>query len=256
MKPSRLDRGRFGGHNPVMSTSIRKQREFRARENALLDVGRRLLIEQGYAGLTMDRVAEATEYSKWIVYQHFASKEDLVAALLIQSTEHRLELFAKARTFQGRSRERLLALGVADELFARRYPHAFRSEQIVHMADLGERASADRREAMDRQDDLIAGLTREIVEEAVAAGDLIIPAGQTPGHVVFNLLAMVVGVHGFMINRPRMLAGLVADDPLVALRSGCHVVADGLGWRPLGNEWDYEASYRRILREAFGEASS
>jgi AcrR family transcriptional regulator len=49
-----------------MGTLTRKQREVRQRERALLGIARKMLIEQGYAGLSMDRLAEATEYSKGI----------------------------------------------------------------------------------------------------------------------------------------------------------------------------------------------
>ena len=70
-----------------------------------------MLIEQGYAGLSMDRLAEATEYSKGTIYQHFSTKEDLITALAVESSEQRLALMAKARTFRGRPRERMLALG-------------------------------------------------------------------------------------------------------------------------------------------------
>ncbi len=47
-----------------MSTLTRKQREVHQRELMLLDVARKMLVENGYAGLNMDRLAEATEYSE------------------------------------------------------------------------------------------------------------------------------------------------------------------------------------------------
>ena len=54
-----------------------------------------MLISQGYAGLSMDRLAEATEYSKGTVYQHFSTKEDLVMALASQTMEQRVSLFER-----------------------------------------------------------------------------------------------------------------------------------------------------------------
>ncbi|WP_165219949.1 TetR/AcrR family transcriptional regulator [Aquisphaera insulae] len=236
-----------------MSTLTRKQREVQQRELMLLDVARKILIEQGYAGLTMDRVAEATEYSKWTVYQHFATKEDLVAALLIQSTEHRLALFTRALTFQGRPRERLCALGVADELFTIKHPHSFRSEQIIKMADLENRASAARREAMERQDDCVMGWIRGVVDEAIAAGDLALPSPLTSGDLTFAMLAMVLGSHNLRVNHGRMLEGLLSATPLAILRSSIHVLLDGYGWKPLQAEWDYPSTYLRIYEHAFAD---
>ena len=43
----------------AMGTTTRKQREVRQREQMLLDAARRLLVEHGYAGLTMERVVQA-----------------------------------------------------------------------------------------------------------------------------------------------------------------------------------------------------
>ena len=51
-----------------MSTSNRKEREIREREELILAVGRDLLLERGYLGMTMDKIAEATEYSKGLEY--------------------------------------------------------------------------------------------------------------------------------------------------------------------------------------------
>jgi len=83
-----------------MSTLTRKQREIQQREEMLLDVARKMLIEQGYAGLSMDRIAESTEYSKGVIYQHFSSKEDLVTAMAVQSLSRRVEYFARAASFK------------------------------------------------------------------------------------------------------------------------------------------------------------
>ena len=43
-----------------------------------------MLLERGYLGLTMDRIAKATEYSKGTIYHHFSSKEVLLEALVDQ----------------------------------------------------------------------------------------------------------------------------------------------------------------------------
>ena len=40
-----------------MSTLTRKQREIRQREETILDIARKVLVEQGYAGFNMDRIA-------------------------------------------------------------------------------------------------------------------------------------------------------------------------------------------------------
>jgi len=51
----------------------RKQREIATREQLILDTAQNILHEQGYSHLTMERIAEATEYSKGTIYYHFSS---------------------------------------------------------------------------------------------------------------------------------------------------------------------------------------
>jgi AcrR family transcriptional regulator len=238
---------------PVMGTSLRKQREVRERELMLLDVGRRMLIEQGYAGLNMDRLAEATEYSKGTVYQHFSTKEDLVTALASQSMERRQELFGKALTFQGRPRERFLAVAMADELFVRLHPHHFRSEQVIKMADLEQRASAERRGALTALECRCFDDVGKVLEEAVAAGDLVLPPSLPVNEVMFILFTMVIGTHNAMLNFRPLLQQQGIAAPLASLREGVQIFLDGLGWRPLRSEWDYDATFRRLSREIFAD---
>jgi AcrR family transcriptional regulator len=81
---------------------MRKQREIWQREQMFLDVARGTLIESVFAGLSLDRLAEAPEDSRGTVYQHFSTKEDLVTALAVQSNEQRLALFDRARALTRR----------------------------------------------------------------------------------------------------------------------------------------------------------
>ena len=113
-----------------MDTLSRKQREIAEREQLVLSVAREMLAEKGYLGLTMDRIAAATEYSKGTIYQHFSCKEEVLAALALEAAQKRIELFERGATFPGRPRERLAAIGVADGIFVRRYPKHFEIEKI------------------------------------------------------------------------------------------------------------------------------
>jgi AcrR family transcriptional regulator len=237
-----------------MSTTSRKQREIRQREQMLLDVGRRILIDRGFAGLSLDHLAEATEYSRGTVYQHFSTKEDLVTALAVQSNELRIALFGRARHFAGRPRERMLALGVADELFARLRPHYFQSELVVRMANLDERATPARRETLLGYEDQIGKWVRETVQEAVDQGDLQLATAVTPGRIAFAVFSMAIGGHTAMANA-RLLARFELSSPFEAMHGNMAALLDGFDWKPLSQTWDYEATLHRVLQTVFPEES-
>lgn len=236
-----------------MSTLTRKQREVCERELKLLNVARCMLVEQGYAGLNMDRLAEATEYSKGTVYHHFRCKEDLVTALAVQSSEQRLALIERARQFAGRPREKMLAIIVADELFARLHPHFFCSELVIKMANLEERASDERRETLTQIDRTAFGWLLEIVQAAVNVGDLYLEAPRTAESIVFAMFAQVVGTHTAIRNYGEIVENLKIKAPFSVLRNNLDALLDGFGWRPLQSKWDYAKTYRRIVEEVFPE---
>ena len=85
----------------MKGTLTRKQREIQSREGRILEVARSMIVQDGYHGLSMDRIAEALEYSKGTIYQHFSCKEEILMALVNQAMERRLDLFRRAAAFRG-----------------------------------------------------------------------------------------------------------------------------------------------------------
>jgi AcrR family transcriptional regulator len=236
-----------------MSTTTRKQREVRQREAYLLDVARKMLMEQGFSGLSMDRLAEATEYSKGTVYQHFSTKEDLVAALAVQSIEHRRDLFERARTFEGRPRERMFAIGVADEVFGRLHPEYYKAEMVIRLANLQDRADVQRRKLLQQRDRDCGGWVREIVEAAVAAGDLKLHPPWTPSGIASAIFAIAVGTHLGLMHCEPLFDDCQALHPCSLKRESVSMMLDGFGWRPLYTEWDYAATRLRVMETIFPE---
>jgi AcrR family transcriptional regulator len=234
-----------------MGTTTRKQREVQEREQVLLQVARKMLIEQGYAGLSMDQLAEVAEYSKGTIYQHFSTKEDLVTALAIESMERRVELFLRAEQFVGHSRERIVAIGVADEIFGRLEIHHYRSEFIIKLANLRDRASPERREALERLESACFGCVVRIVQMGIDSGDL--PPEINPRELVYSVFTMALGTHMTALNYCSMLTEFDIQDPVKLLLRGIHGLLDGFAWKPLRNQWDYNVTYQRICTEIFSE---
>lgn len=61
-----------------------RERQRQAREDAILDAARDLLMEQGYADMSMDDLAARVGASKATLYQHFPSKEDLTINVIVR----------------------------------------------------------------------------------------------------------------------------------------------------------------------------
>jgi AcrR family transcriptional regulator len=238
-----------------MSTLSRKQREIRQREEAILNVARQMLVEQGFAGLNMDRVAEVMEYSKGVVYSHFKSKEDLVAALAVQTIRARVDRFQRAAAFEGRPREKMLAIGVAEELFVRVHPYHFHSEQIIKLASLHERASAERLAELRQEEAGCFSVVGSVIQMAVACGDLAFTPPYQLSDLVYALWGLHFGCFTIQQIEQDFLAGFGIAHPYEAVRRNCHLLLDGYGWQPLSTQWDFEQSKRLILEQVFPEES-
>lgn len=239
-----------------MSTATRKQQEIRRREQMLLGLARTMLVEDGFANLGLDRLAEAAEYSKGTIYQHFSSKEDLVAALAIQSCETRLDLFARASRLPGISRERILALVAADEIFAQRYPHYYQSEMIIRMANLDARASSERRDRLEQLEQQILKIAFGLVREGVEQGDLTLAKPWTPEKVTFALFCQDIGGHMAVMNYGSVVGKMGITSTSPHLLDNLNLLLDGLQWKPLSMSFDYSATVARVADQILSDEGS
>jgi len=233
-----------------MATTTRKQREIEAREVLILSVASRLLGEHGYLGLTMDQIAAATEYSKGTIYNHFASKEEVLLALVTETAKLRVAWFERAATFKGSPRERMTAVGVSLELFARLYPEHFTVEQIVTADSIREKIAPEGQDRLEACEQGCMNAVIGIVRDALANGDLELPEGTTPASLCFGLWTSSYGGLSLLKGKPA-LENLGITDPLAALRRNQQALMDGHGWKPLTHEWDYAATGERALNEVF-----
>jgi AcrR family transcriptional regulator len=220
----------------------------------ILDVARQLLVERGYLGLTMDRIAKATEYSKGTIYQHYSCKEDVLIGVAIQTAAKRSAMFDQAATFKGRTRERILAIGVAADLFVQLYPDHFKSEQVARMQSLRDKTCPERQRQLQQCEFRCMAIATGIVRDGVAQGDLVLPEGTTPEELTWGLWSMSFGTLTVVANQLYPLSDLGLPDPMKALVRNQHILLDGYGWKPFSTEWDYEATQKRILDEVFADS--
>ena len=64
-----------------MGVKERKARDRQATRRAVLDAARELFVTQGYANVSLRRIAERIEYSPAAIYSYFPSKDDIFFAL-------------------------------------------------------------------------------------------------------------------------------------------------------------------------------
>ncbi|HUW62798.1 MAG TPA: TetR/AcrR family transcriptional regulator [Candidatus Bathyarchaeia archaeon] len=229
-----------------------KQKELRVRETYFKQVAREILLREGYQGLTINRVAEVTGFSRGTVYQFFGSKEELITALGIECRVRLLETVQKAARLPGRPRERMVAMG---EMMAYYAKHDANDHRILKMIDseaILDKVPESQQEQMKQHDTQIFNTLLGIVKDAIAVGDLVLQGGSTPQSLTFAFWAMVDGCLVAIMGSAPLKEAKIHDPMGEIVRNG-HYLMDGYGWRPLSTECDYVKTARRVRALLAGE---
>ena len=227
-----------------------KQQEIRDREARILDEAQTVLLALGAGAVTMDRMAVAVGVSKGTVYQHFSSKEDLLAAVLLRSADIRAGLFERAASSRGQSRERMSAVGAAAELFFALYPQHEQAERAIKAASITEKIDAKRAAGLESCTFRCFGVATGIVRDAIASGDLVLAPGQTVEQVCVGLWNLYTGAF-LMRDLENFIDEPIVTDPMPILMANAQVFLDGFGWQPLSSFHDYGETHQRVLSEIF-----
>lgn len=238
----------------AMGTKERRHREFCEREQLFLDVALQMIRQDGLLNLQMSRLAEKSEYAVGTLYLHFASKEDLLLALVTRVFHDYIALARRAQAWEAPSRDRMFAIGVADVVFARLYPDYYRIAQYSLCEVAWKAASAERREAFLDANDPLVEIVTSIVEDARRAGELE-PTGQTAQEMAIGVWALCSGFQN-LAHAEGILADFSVLDPYPLMCRHLQGLLDGLRWKPLSDPNDPNELDRliaRVRREVFAE---
>jgi len=107
-----------------MGVKERREREKSETRDKILDAARELFITEGYAGVSMRKVAEKIEYSPTAIYVHFADKEELFRELCHQDYARLAQVF-QSSVISADPIERLKQIGAIYIDFGTRYPNHY-----------------------------------------------------------------------------------------------------------------------------------
>ncbi|WNC88345.1 TetR/AcrR family transcriptional regulator [Paraburkholderia sp. FT54] len=114
-----------------MGIAERKNRQKQALRERILDAARRIVMREGFAALSMRKIADAIEYSPATLYLHFASRDEIAQALCAEGYAQLLETFVPLADIADPA-ERLKALGRAYVAFGVAHPQTYR---LIFMED-------------------------------------------------------------------------------------------------------------------------
>ena len=235
-----------------MGTRERRRRQFAEREQLFLDKAQELIRHDGLLTLQMSRIAHACDYAIGTLYQHFASKEDLLVALATRSCLSRVELFESAARWEGPTRERMLGVVLADLLILRDQPEYFRLAQFVWTDVVWGAASEPVRSRALQACEPLAALIEGIAAEARGVGDLPAQLSVTDEGLTIGPWILCLGMH--TLAQQQGLLDPAIGEPYRLLFKHLHYLLNGYGWQPLFDPGDDDAldrSIERLCRDVF-----
>jgi AcrR family transcriptional regulator len=114
-----------------MGVAERRERQRAELREQILESARKILLDNGFEGLTMRRIAEAIEYSAGTIYLHFESREAIALQLVNEGFAELMGFIAPVLTI-GDPLERLRAIGDAYLRFGLERPQTYR---LIFMTD-------------------------------------------------------------------------------------------------------------------------
>jgi AcrR family transcriptional regulator len=227
-----------------------KKRQIELREARLLETAGTILLKEGLAELTMERLAAELETAKGTIYNHFPNREEVLLTLAVKAINKRLSLFDTASLSHGNPKQRMLAVNVACEIYVVHYPQYFMVENIVRHSAIWDRGSEDRRNLLRSEEGRCMTLVSGIVRAAIADGDLKLPEGISPEEMALSLWSLTYGSYLLNITSPS-LKEIGIHDVHRAVRIGCQKTVDGYGWLPLWTEEEHAQKFIEIRKTIF-----
>jgi AcrR family transcriptional regulator len=233
-----------------MSPRAISQSEFIQRETELIELARSLVENECLTQLTIDKLVAASNYSKGTIYKHFTGKEDLILAICNTCVSELKALFARALKFNGKSRERMLAVMVSYVIWAKLHPSQLFAVLSAHSPSVTACSSDERNTEHQRCEADLMSLLNQEISQAIAAKDLILDSSMSFEQVTFAMWSASWGAMALIMskgNSPKLQPMQLERESFTNAR----LILDGFNWQPLAKDWDYSKTIKKICQEIF-----
>jgi len=100
----------------------RKVRKRAEREDRILKAAEELILTKGYAGTTIDEIADRADISKGAIYLHYRTKDDIYFSIVSIALETMRDMFQDAAEGKESGLDKFRAIGYSFYEYTKRYP--------------------------------------------------------------------------------------------------------------------------------------
>lgn len=217
-----------------------KQREEDIIRAALVRIG-----SVGYGSLTLEQLAGDVQCSKGTIYNHFANKEDLLVELGARCYEEQQKFYKKLDDYEGNSREQVMALFLAYQIYSFLNPALFSCVLNLQNMTVMEGASTERLSRYRIEEMGVVSRLAATIQGGVDAGDISVENPAEIFTLAFAGWALAFGNISLMMSSQGAFLTQQADRENQLFMS-VQMLLDGGGWQPLSSEKNYKKSWYEI----------
>jgi len=178
----------------------------------------------------------------------FPSRNDLLLGMAIQGLEIRVALHRRAMEYLGTTRDRMLALSVADDVFAAAWPDHDRADLIVRTAMARIQSTSRLRGRLEQLEIEALSLPLALIREAVLVGDLDLEP-LFPEASLFVLYSLSLGAKIGQQTYGSIIRKLNVSHISQRADERANLVLNGMNWRPLYSSAECSEAAERIAAE-------
>jgi TetR/AcrR family transcriptional regulator len=151
-----------------MGVTERRKREREVRRELAIDAAMAIYEEEGYHGITMEKIAERAELSRAALYLYFKNKEEILVSAIVAHADYFAQLLQQV--FDNRQNAEGQLLDKLWECFQKFYekdPATFTAWQYFHQSDVIGNLSPDLRDILHEAGAKVVALQHKIIEYGI-----------------------------------------------------------------------------------------
>jgi len=200
----------------------RKAKEIQSRNELIMSEAQILLATKGLQGLTMQAIADRTDYSKGTIYQHFGCKEEILASFVLRDAKRMAFIMDEILSMEDSLRYKLVLLSDCFFVNTRRQPEITGIVAMVKSPDFQSKLGQQYRDEIKEVEQAIM---LRVVRIFTSDEGFDVQKAKQAG---FGWWAMKWGVQDVLSNGWE-LASLGFDSPEQSFFDSLHIYLNGFG---------------------------
>jgi AcrR family transcriptional regulator len=236
----------------MMKEKSANELRIQAREEKIIQCALDIIDESGFASLRMESLHKRAECTKGTLYNHFINREDLLCEIASRYCVSLMSYYQRLETFNGNTREQVMALFQAYQIFCFSNPALFAGVLQLQNPSLMARGSEKRLTHYRNEEMRLILHMTHIIQDALDEGHINAQYQTKVFELAFTGWATAFGNISLMMSSQGAFLTQQADKEQ-QLFLATNFSLDGLGWLPLSKDFDYKKTWHNVGERYFKE---